>query len=168
VYTDTNIHEGAIAGTSKQALTYIKELQSKNFTTDILLLNTGSHDIKRDKTTHQIRVTSEEYEKNLNKILTIAKVIATTTIRITTTLHDEKRHNELNPNNDRLEKENEQYHQIALEVTEKNNIPTIDLREFTKHIPGETLVDHIHFTEEVRERQAQFILEELLKKNYHL
>jgi len=126
------------------------------------------HDIKKNKITQKVRVSLEDYENNLQEIINIGEKNATSTVRITTTLHDEKRHNTLNSNNDRYEKENEEYHQKALQIMSVNHIPIIDLRTFTQGLSGDLIADHIHFTEVVQKQQAQFILEWLIERNYHL
>ncbi len=167
-YNDPWIMEGMNWWSSSQLLAYFKEKATHWFHTDVLLFNTGLHDIKRDKITHQIQISPTDYEKNLKEIVEVVKSISDSPLRITTTRHNENRHNSMNTLTDRHEKDNLEYHIKAVEIMEKNGISIIDLRSFTQSIPGNVWSDRVHFTKRVCYKQAVYILNNLIANNYHL
>jgi hypothetical protein len=58
----------ANGGDSAMVLDYVRALQpDRPF--DILLINCGLHDIKRDVTTHTLQVPLDRYEANLREVL---------------------------------------------------------------------------------------------------
>ncbi|MBP7848309.1 hypothetical protein KA013_03785 [Patescibacteria group bacterium] len=134
----------------------------------MLLFNAGLHDIKRNKITHQIQLSLIDYEKNLKEMIEVAKSISVVPLRVTTTWHDEKHHNSTNTLTDRYEKDNQEYHNKAVEIMEIHNIPIIDIRSFTQDLSGNIWSDRVHFTKRVCYKQAEYILNDLTTKNYHL
>ncbi len=167
-YNDPWIMEGMNGWSSSQLLAYFKEKATLWFLTDILLFNAWLHDIKRNKITGHIQVSLIDYEKNLIEMIATTKKIATIQVRVTTIWHDEKHHNSINTLSDRFENDNLEYHLKAVEIMEKNGISIIDLRSFTQAIPGNIWSDRVHFTKRVCYKQAVYILNNLISKNYHL
>lgn len=148
---------GKNGGNSEQVLRYIEAVQN-SLRPDILLLNAGHHDIRRPPPDRKIKTDIEKYRDNLEKIIAQAKKITPHVVWVLTTQLDEKRHNRLNPKNiQRLEKDDKAYNQQALEIMKQNDVPVINLRTFTAGLEGDTLADHIHFTEGIRKKQATFI-----------
>ena len=133
---------------------------------EIFLVNCGLHDIRMVSGADKAPVSIEEYAENLQKIIQLGREIAKHLIWVTTTDFDEKRHNSYDTGYARYEKDNLAYHQKALEVMAENKVSVIDLRGFTETLGGNIFVDHVHFTEEVRKKQAGFIFNELEKLGY--
>ncbi len=66
--------EGANGGDSRMVLEYLKLKQNDpTFHPDILLLNCGLHDIKRNSQTSIIQIDEVEYRRNLEAIYKIAR-----------------------------------------------------------------------------------------------
>ena len=149
------------AKNTEKAKQYLKLMQG-SLQTDILLLGMGLHDIRVDSKTDSPQIPIDIYEKNLEEILSLSKKLAKQVFWVTVTAFDEERHNN-SPDIQfkRFEKDSEAYHNIALEVMKRNNIPVIDLRTFTKNITGDIFIDHCHFTDDVREKQGVFIANEI-------
>ena len=148
----------ANGGDSSMVLDYLRALQpDRPF--DVLLINCGLHDIKRDMTTHALQVPLERYEANLREILAQAQRLAARTIWVCTTPVIDERHNRLNTTFQRFEADVEAYNAAADRIMQQHDIMTIDLFTFTRHLGPDVYVDHVHFTDEVRAQQAAFIAE---------
>jgi lysophospholipase L1-like esterase len=150
---DTNVANG---GDSSMVLDYLRALQPvRPF--DILLINCGLHDIKRDVTSHAVQVPADRYAANLREILIQAQRLATRTLWILTTPVIDERHNRLNTTFQRFEADVEAYNAAADRIMQDHGIALIDLFTFTRNLGPDIYVDHVHFTTEVRAQQAAFI-----------
>ena len=146
----------ANGGDSSMVLDYLRTLQpDRSF--DILLINCGLHDIKRDITTHTVQVPLDQYETNLREILAQAHRLAARTIWVRTTPVIDERHNQLNITFRRFEADVEAYNAAADRIMQKRGIALIDLFTFTRNLGPDVYADHVHFTPEVRTQQAAFI-----------
>jgi hypothetical protein len=146
----------ANGGDSAMVLDYLRTLQSgRPF--DILLINCGLHDIKRDVATHTVQVPLDRYEANLHEILLQARRLTTHTIWVRTTPVIDERHNRLNTTFQRFEADVEAYNAAADRIMQEHGITTIDLFTFTRNLGPNVYADHVHFVDEVRVQQAAFI-----------
>jgi hypothetical protein len=155
---DGSIDDSSAAngGDSAMVLNYLRALQpDRPF--DILLINCGLHDIKRDVTTHTMQLPLDQYEDNLHEILAQAQRLAARTIWVRTTPVIEERHNRLNTTFQRFEIDVEAYNAAADRIMQGHGITTIDLFTFTRNLGPNVYADHVHFTAEVRAQQAAFI-----------
>lgn len=160
---------GANGGDSEMVVSYLDSLsKNKNFKTDYLVVNCGLHDIKTNPETGEINISELQYENNLKKIITLSKKMKSKLVWIQSTPVVDSIHNKQMGGFHRYSKDIEKYNEIAERVMQKNNIPLIDLYEFTlKYIP-EAYHDHVHFKEEIRKKQADFIagnLVQIIKNN---
>ncbi|NTU65586.1 MAG: SGNH/GDSL hydrolase family protein, partial [Chloroflexi bacterium] len=146
----------ANGGDSALVLDYLRALQpDRPF--DILLINCGLHDLKRDVTTHALQVPLDLYEANLHAILAQAQRLAARTIWVRTTPVIDERHNRLNTTFQRFGADVEAYNAAADRIMEERGITTIDLFTFTRNLGPDVYSDHVHYTTEVRMQQAAFI-----------
>jgi hypothetical protein len=146
----------ANGGDSALVLTYLKTLRTdRRF--DILLINCGLHDIKRDPVTNQPQIATDYYVANLREIVAIATQLAGYMIWVCTTSVIDERHNRLNTTFRRFEADVETYNALADGIMREHRVDIVDLHTFTRNLGPEVYVDHVHFTGEVRARQAAFI-----------
>jgi lysophospholipase L1-like esterase len=146
----------ANGGDSALMLDYLRTLQP-NRPFDILLINCGLHDIKRDVPTHAQQVPLDQYEVNLHEILAQAQRLAVRAIWVRTTPVIDERHNRLNTTFQRFEADVEAYNTAADRIMQERGIALIDLFTFTRNLGPDVYVDHVHFAAEVRAQQAAFI-----------
>lgn len=149
---------GANGGDSRMVLAYLKlKIKDPNFKPDYLLLNCGLHDIKRDPVTNKIEVDEIEYRKNLNSIFQIIKKRSIKILWMQTTPVCDSIHNKKGMVFYRYDKDVRTYNKIAEELCFKNQIPIIDLYQFTDRLDKDKYIDHVHYIEEVRKMQAAYI-----------
>ena len=146
---------------SRKTKDYLKLISAK-FNTDILLINTGLHDIRYEINSSTPQVSIQDYEKNLKDIIKLGKKCSKIIIWITTThINDTQHNNYPGITFKRFEEDNENYNQVALKIMKLNEIPIIDLRQFTLDIGGNVFTDHCHFTKQVRQKQAFYIAQQI-------
>lgn len=148
---------GANAGDSSMVLKYLQEEMDKQVKYDILLLNCGLHDIRVDRNTLELQIKAEQYKRNLEEIIDLAKMLSKEVFWITTTPIIDKIHNSRKEGFWRFSKDLDTYNAIAEEVMIKENIKTIDLYNFTKGFGEKVYCDHVHFKEDIRKLQAEYI-----------
>lgn len=148
---------GANAGDSRMILDYFKELQQENFKFDVLLFNCGLHDIRVDRVTKETQVSAAEYRANLEKIIMIAKGLVNQILWVSSTPVIDDIHNRREAGFLRYEKDVRTYNEIASEIMLENHISIIDLFTFTKSLGTDIYCDHVHYKEEIRKLQADFI-----------
>ncbi|WP_157972068.1 SGNH/GDSL hydrolase family protein [Pleomorphovibrio marinus] len=161
---DLDQPQGANGGDSGMVLEYLqKKREDPTFAPDILLLNCGLHDIKRDPESGEIQVSITQYEENLRSIYALAVEIGTKVVWVRTTPLDEERHNNRSTSFHRFEKDLMQYNEVGDKVGKEFGAEIIDLHRFTENLGSETFVDHVHFDEGTRSLQAAFIAGFLIK-----
>ena len=146
-------------GDSTACLDYLYErLQNPKFKYDWILLNCGLHDIKRNvKPPRALQVPPEKYEANLNEIIFLMQRYSQRLCWISSTPAFEDVHNKPESMFHRFHADIQYYNALAAGLCKANNIPIIDLYAFTlPHCPG-AFCDHVHFTEEIRALQAEFL-----------
>lgn len=159
---DPNNPFGANGGDSKQVIKYLQQMNNKKVKYDLLLINCGLHDIRTERNTQKKQTTPEEYEENLQKIITIGKKIAHQMIWISTTHVNDELHNKRKKGYLRYNQDVEKYNEIAQKVMEQNQMETIDLYQYTKRLEENDMYrDHVHFTDRISQKQAEFIVESI-------
>jgi lysophospholipase L1-like esterase len=149
---------GANGGDSSMVLDYLQTLAaSGSIDADLLLVNCGLHDIKTHRETGKIQVTIEDYAKNLHAIIDLAASMNLLLIWIRTTPLDEKIHNANGVGFLRYNPDHETYQHTADEIMAEAKIPVIDLHTFTANLGPDLYIDHVHFPELIREKQAAYI-----------
>ena len=155
---DPNNPFGANGGDSNLVVEYMEELKNKNKKFEILLINCGLHDIRVDRRNNKIQLDENQYRENLNKIIEISKDLSNKLIWISTTPVNDEIHNSRNDGYLRYNKDVQKYNELAQNVMKINNIKIIDLYEFTQKLKSQEMYrDHVHYNEEICEKQAQFI-----------
>jgi len=155
---DGSLDEAGAAngGDSSLVLAYLRAVQpDRPF--DILLVNCGLHDIKRDLVTNAPQISTEQYAANLRAILAESRRLAKRVTWVRTTPVIDERHNRLTTLFRRFEADVEAYNAIADAMMREPDIAIIDLFTFTRNLGADVYVDHVHFTDEVRAQQAAFI-----------
>lgn len=155
---DGSLDEAGAAngGDSSLVLAHLQSLQPAQ-PLDVLLLNCGLHDIKRDLVTNAPQIPTEQYAANLRAILAESRHLAKRVIWVRTTPVIDKRHNRLNTLFRRFAADVEAYNAIADAIMREHAVSIIDLFTFTRNLGTNVYVDHVHFTTEVRAQQAAFI-----------
>ncbi len=153
-----DVPTGANGGDSRMVLEFLKtKLQDQSFRPDVLLLNCGLHDIKRNADTDAIQVDSASYRSNLKSILKLLEERNIHPIWLRTTPVEDERHNSRSKAFKRYARDLDAYNAIADEVIAQNNVASIDLYSFTKNLGSEHFIDHVHYDEEARAAQAAYI-----------
>ena len=155
---DLDNPNGANGGDSSMVLDYLRDkAASGGIDADLLLVNCGLHDIKTHPETGVVQVSIEDYAKNLRAIIELAATMSLQLIWIRTTPLDEKIHNANGVGFQRYNTDHEAYDRVASEIMAGANIPVIDLHAFTANLGPDLYIDHVHFPEPIREKQAAYI-----------
>lgn len=139
-------------------LEYLKlKAPDKTFQPDVLLLNCGLHDIKRNAETNAIQVDSISYRQNLEAICQLLKKRNIRLIWMRTTSVEDERHNARSKAFKRYARDLDTFNAIADEVMHKHSVPIIDLYTFTKSLGSEHFVDHVHYDDSAMQMQGAYI-----------
>lgn len=147
-------------GDSKCVLDYLQyHLDTqKDFQPDVLLLNCGLHDMRRNLDTDTAQVPIAEYEANLREIRQLVTSHALRIIWVTITPVDDEQHRQHESNFVRRNADVIAYAAVAAAIFA--NDPIIDLYTFTQQLAATSLEiysDHVHFIEDVQRLQGVFI-----------
>nr|WP_293837019.1 SGNH/GDSL hydrolase family protein [uncultured Arsenicibacter sp.] len=153
-----DIPVGANGGDSRMVLQYLKlKTTDKTFQPDILLLNCGLHDIKRNPKTNAAQVDSVSYRTNLDTICRLLKKRKIRLVWMRTTSVDDERHNSRSTEFKRYARDLEAYNAIADDVMKKYRVSVIDLYTFTLNLGNGHFVDHVHYDDSAMQLQAAYI-----------
>ncbi len=142
-------------GDSRCVLEYLKlcpELKP-----DIFLINCGLHDIKYYKEIGHLQIEADEYRQNLKNMIQEIKSRGSEMMWIMSTPVDDEIHKKHCDVFFRANKDITAYNEIAKKVMLSENVPMIDLYDFTDKLCGDIFCDHVHFYPEVRKLHAAFI-----------
>lgn len=153
---------GANGGDSRQVLEYLEEEYRMGTRYDVLLVNCGLHDIRRILDKPGIQVPLPEYAANIGKIADIGTEMSEVVIWIDTTPVIDEVHNSHSDKMHRFSADLTVYRNTAGWIMAEKGIPVIKLHEFTEPFGKDAFIDHVHFIEPVREKQAEYIKNELL------
>ena len=117
---------------------------------DVVHINCGLHDVKRNKSTGEIKTPLEQYKANIRKIL--QKIVDDTNAKLiwaTSTPVNEERHNEV-MDFDRFLDDIRIYNEVSAEICGRFGIDVNDLYELVLQAGPEDLLnrDGVHFTQE--------------------
>ncbi len=153
-----DVPTGANGGDSRMVLEFLKiKLADETFRPDVLLLNCGLHDIKRDAKTGTAQVDSARYRANLESILDLLEKRNISPLWVRSTSVEDERHNSRSKQFKRYARDLDAYNAIADEVMARHEVPVIDLYGFTKNLGTDHFVDHVHYDESARAAQAAYI-----------
>lgn len=155
---DLDKAQGANGGDSSMVLSYLEgKARSGGIDADLLLVNCGLHDIKTDPVTGAKQVNLDQYKDNLRAIVETAASLRPKLIWIRTTPCDDAVHNQAARGIYRFSADVDAYNQAADRIMKEAGVPSIDLHTFTRNLGTDLYCDHVHFREDVREKQAAFI-----------
>jgi len=148
----------ANGGNSKMVLDYLRTREKDpNFKPDLMVLNCGMHDIKRNPQTKEIAIDAINYRKNLEEIYLLLSHKKIPLIWVRSTGVIDSLHAAKSKAFDRYEKDVDEYNAIADQVFKKHKVPVIDLYTFTKKQGDDRFADHAHFIPRVIDAQAKYI-----------
>lgn len=151
---------GANGGDSGMVLAYLRARESTGgIAADWIVLNCGLHDLRRKPQTGQIQVPLDAYEKNLRAILKESEKMNLSPVWVRTTPVIDMIHNARvkSQNFHRFAVDVEAFNAAADRVMAQAGVPIIDLHRFTALFIPDGFVDHVHYTEPVREKQAAYL-----------
>lgn len=149
---------GANGGDSRMVLAYLRlKVTDAAFRPNVLLLNCGLHDIKRNPQTNAIAVDSVSYRANLEAIWKLLANRRIPLVWMRTTAVDDERHNSRTKDFKRYARDLATYNAIADAVMHRHRVPVIDLYSFTRNLGGERFIDHVHYDSTTRSLQAAHI-----------
>lgn len=150
--------QGANGGDSSMVLAFLKTLsKAGGLDADLLLVNCGLHDIKKNPETGQVQVPIGDYANNLRSLIAVVRDMRTELVWIRTTPCDEKVHNRPGLGFYRFAADCDAYNAVADRVMREAGVPSIDLYAFTRTLGPDIYCDHVHFHEHIREKQGAFI-----------
>lgn len=150
--------QGANGGDSSMVLSFVKALAgSGGIDADLLLVNCGLHDIKRDPASGAFQVAIGDYERNLRALTAVVGTGRARLVWMRTTPCNETVHNRPNAVFHRFAADGDAYNAVADRVMRDAGVPAIDLHTFTQNLGPDLYCDHVHFHEGIREKQAAFI-----------
>jgi polygalacturonase/lysophospholipase L1-like esterase len=161
---NTNLDDptGANGGDSRMVLAYLRLRRERNpIHADILLLNCGLHDLRTDPVTKQKRVPLAEYAANLRAILAEAAAMHLRVVWVRITPVIDAMHNARCQKFHRFATDVDTYNRVADEIMNAAGAPLLDLHAFSLPFLPDGLIDHVHFDERTRERQAVFLAAKL-------
>lgn len=157
--TDERVPDAPNGGDSRMVLAYLaSKLKEPGFKPDVLVLNCGLHDIKKDAKTgkHQIKI--EEYERNLKTILKLLKkkdipLIWIRTTQVVDSIHNARDGREFS----RHAIDQRAYNNVADRIFADAHVPVLDLYTFTTKLSDERFIDHVHYNEITRNLQGAYV-----------
>ncbi len=151
--------QGANGGDSAMVLAHLEALEaSGGLEADVLLVNCGLHDIKRDPVTGAMQVPIEAYETHVQGIVAVAGRLGVQLVWVRTTPCDEFIHNQrCTMGFLRFGADVAAVNRVADAVMRAAGVPVIDLYGFTCNLGPDLYLDHVHFREPIRAQQAAYI-----------
>jgi len=148
----------ANGGDSNMLLEYLRSRETDpKFKPDLLVLNCGLHDIKRNPRTKKINIDSATYRTNLESIYQILQKKNIPMIWVRSTEVIDSLHAAKSKAFDRYAADLEHYNAIADQVFVRHHVPIIDMYSFTKTLGANRFADHVHYVPFVVKAQADFI-----------
>jgi lysophospholipase L1-like esterase len=153
-----NHPRGSNCGDSSMVLAFLESLLAHpDFEPTWIVFNCGLHDIKTDPATGQRQVDTVDYVSNLGKIISLIRSHQKTPVWITTTPVDDARHHEHCPEVSRFQRDVDTYNALARDIMVEQGVPIFGLHDFTARLEGELYMDHVHYTDQVRQIQAAYL-----------
>lgn len=150
--------QGANGGDSSMVLAFVRaKAEASGFDADVVLLNCGLWDLRTDPETGARQTPMPRYRANLESIVEIPQAEGVAVVWVRTTPCDEAVHNKPELGFHRYAADVVAYNEAAEAVMAAHGVLSIDLHAFTLNLGGDLYCDHVHFNEDVRERQAVYI-----------
>jgi lysophospholipase L1-like esterase len=158
-----DIPAGENNGDSRMVLNYLRCLYDTGWNApDLLVINCGLHDIKSCNGVLQVPLPA--YEKNMRDIFALLLEQNIPVYWISSTPVDDELHNSRQPEFRRYNADLLAYNLSAACIAREKGIPVIDLYQATLPVLPEGLLDHVHYTGDVRKMQAAFIFDHLRER----
>lgn len=152
--------QGASGGDSGMCLAYLRHRRQHDpIPADILLLSCGLHDLKTDPKTRARQVEPAQFEQNLRDILVEAAAMKLEVAWLRIPPVVDEIHNTRSTSFHRSNADVDLYNALADRVMAGQHV--IDLHALCSTLLPDALIDHIHYNEAAREKQAQFIADDL-------
>jgi len=152
-------------GDSRAVVAYLRERRPQ---CEVVLLNCGLHALRVDPESREHQVPLDEYARNLDEILALAKSCAQQVMWVRTTPVDDVRHNRLSVEFMRFNADVLAYNAAADACLRSAGIATANLYEFTLNLAGGEdgglvglIEDHVHFTTAARKLQGAYLAGQL-------
>ena len=157
---DLDEAQGANGGPSTRVRAFLEAMAAdKGIDADVMLLNCGLHDLKKDKETGTHQVPLDEYSANLTSIIELVRSMGIYLVWVRTTPVDNDladQHHSVMSFSRTLE-DCQAYNQVADDIMHRAGVPLLDLFTFTVNLGKDVFSDHAHFLPEVREKQGAYI-----------
>ncbi len=162
--TETGLPERGLAadpngGDSRQVLAYLRLRQETGgIPADVVLLNCGLHDVRRDRITRACQVPIEKYRANLQEMAGVVTALGLRLVWATTTPVLEQQHNSLDRTFERFNQDVNACNAAAVEIVSAAGGEIADLHSFTANLGLEAYTDGVHFAPEAAALQASFLV----------
>jgi hypothetical protein len=154
--------QGESGGDSGMCLSYLRHRRLHDpISADVLLLSCGLHDIKTDPKTGTKQVPADQFKLNLGQIVDEVSAMKMELVWLRIAPVVDAIHNARSTSFLRFAVDVDHYNHTADEVMHKAGIHMIDLHALCAPLLPEALVDHIHYNESARQKQAKFIANDL-------
>jgi acetyl esterase/lipase len=160
--SNLDVPTGANGGDSDMVLAYLRHRREHDpIAADVLVINCGLHDIKTDPATGAIQVPLSRYEQNLRAIVEETRAMNLRLVWINTTPVIDEIHNTRSTSFHRFARDVAAINTTAAKVMSESGAPVINLHAFSAPLVPAGFMDHVHYTEALREQQAAWIAAEL-------
>ncbi len=157
-----DIPQGASGGDSAMILAYLRDRRLHDpIPADILLLSCGLHDIKTDPATGTKQVPPAQFETNLRLALDECRAMRLLVAWMRIAPVVDHIHNTRCPAFHRCDADVDACNSIADRVMTRGHAAIIDFHAFCRPFLPHALIDHIHYDEDTRHKQAVFLAGEL-------
>lgn len=126
---------------------------------ELLLVNCGLHDIKRDPESGEFQVSIDDYSSNLRAIVRAGRRVGNRFVWVRTTPVDDAMHAKRGCGFTRVQADVDLYNATADTAMAEEGVQAIDLAAFTHElsVAGQIFRDGVHFLPPVQEQQGAYI-----------
>lgn len=157
-----DIPAGANGGDSGMVLRYLWALRDQgDWRPDLLVLNCGLHDIKCNPNTGTRQVSIEDYQHNLRAIVAILRDLGVRLAWVRTTGVVDEIHNSRCREFWRHRTDLAAYNAAADAIMGESGAAVLDLYGFTLSFGEQAFCDHVHYHDDIRRRQADYLAGEI-------
>jgi hypothetical protein len=161
---DLDFPQGENGGDSGMCLGYLRHRRRHDpIPADILVLSCGLHDMKTDPRSGAKQVPPEQFQQNLRDILVEADAMGLKVVWLRITPVVDEIHNARSKAFHRFAADVDHYNNLADQVMREPAAHVIDFHAFCAKLLPDALIDHVHYDEAARAKQAQFIADNLAK-----
>ncbi len=154
-----DIPQGANGGDSSMVRPFVEQLCGREaFAPDLVMLNCGLHDIRRQPTPDgTIHIPLETYRDHLAAVFDALARRKLNTLWVRSTAVVDAVHNRTGMAFHRFAADLEAYNRAADEAAAARGVPVADLYGFTRAFGDEAFCDHVHYHPGIRRLQAAYL-----------